>query len=380
MRLILLTTGVTLVAALGFMIDSQSRMPIPRRAEIPVEQYKIYAPGRVEGTTPEIELRPRLDGRIVKLPIRDGQLVEQGEILLQLDDQQYQHEVALAAARLDLAKAELKRLVNGAHDQERIEAVALCRAKQAELECAELAWKRIGELHESKAISDEAADNQRTQVAALKAEVEAARARQKLLEAPARDDEVQMANARIQAAKAQLELAKVRLERTKLRAPSSGRILKVEVEMGELSGPDSLRPAVILVDTSAFRVRAFVEELDAPRLKLGMTATVVADGLPNQQLKGRISRLSPRMSRKQLWSDRPTERYDTKTREVWLELEDAQELVVGLRVDVTIDAGSPAAAHAEGLALQPPGSVSNLLQLSAPRRAQIRLMGVERLF
>jgi len=344
MRLILLTTGVTLVAALGFMIDSQSRMPIPRRAEIPVEQYKIYAPGRVEGTTPEIELRPRLDGRIVKLPIRDGQLVEQGEILLQLDDQQYQHEVALAAARLDLAKAELKRLVNGAHDQERIEAVALCRAKQAELECAELAWKRIGELHESKAISDEAADNQRTQVAALKAEVEAARARQKLLEAPARDDEVQMANARIQAAKAQLELAKVRLERTKLRAPSSGRILKVEVEMGELSGPDSLRPAVILVDTSAFRVRAFVEELDAPRLKLGMTATVVADGLPNQQLKGRISRLSPRMSRKQLWSDRPTERYDTKTREVWLELEDAQELVVGLRVDVTIDACSLAVA------------------------------------
>jgi len=344
MRLILLTAGVTLVAALGFMIDSQSRMPVPPREEIPTEQYGIFAPGRIEGATPPIELRPRLDGRIDELLVEDGQLVEQGELLLQLDDRQYQQEIALAAAKLNLAEAELKRLLNGAHDQEKLEAAALCRAKLAELECAELAWKRIDELHESKAISEQEADNQRMQVAALKAEVEAARARQRRLEAPARDDEIQMANARIQAAKAQLELAKVRLERTKLLAPSSGRILKVDVELGELTGPESAQPAVVLVDTSTFRVRAFVEELDAPRLKLGMNATVTADGLPNQQLIGRISRLSPRMSRKQLWSDRPTERYDTKTREVWLELEDAGELVVGLRVDVTIDAGLPDAA------------------------------------
>ena len=258
MRLIILTAGVTLVAALGFMIDAQSRIP-PRRTEIPAGQYRISAPGRVEGTTPEIELRPRLEGRIVRLPVEEGQFVEEGETLLQLDDQQYRHEVALAAAKLALAEAELERLVNGAHNQERIEAAALCRAKLAELERAELAWKRIYELHQSRAISEQEADNQRTQVAALMAEFEAARARQQLLEAPARDDEIQMANARIHAAKAQLELAKIQLERTKLRAPSRGRILKINVEMGELTGPDSPQPAVILVDTTTFHVRAFVE-------------------------------------------------------------------------------------------------------------------------
>ena len=52
---------------------------------------------------------------------------------------------------------------------------------------------------------------------------------------------------------------------------------------------------------------------------------------------GRVVRLSPRMDRKTVWSDRATERYDTKTREVWIELQPGPPLVLGLRVDVTID-------------------------------------------
>ena len=47
--------------------------------------------------------------------------------------------------------------------------------------------------------------------------------------------------------------------------------------------------------------------------------------------------LSPRMERKSLWSDRANERYDTKTREVRIELEPAKSLIVGLRVEVTIN-------------------------------------------
>jgi hypothetical protein len=87
-------------------------------------------------------------------------------------------------------------------------------------------------------------------------------------------------------------------------------------------------------------VRAFVEELDAPRVALGMKAVVVADGLPDQQLLGQISKLSPRMTAKQIWSDDPAERYDTKAREVWIDLKTSSPLVVGLRVDVRIDAGA----------------------------------------
>jgi hypothetical protein len=186
-------------------------------------------------------------------------------------------------------------------------------------------------------VAQQEAEDKETRVAVLKAEVEAAKARVDLLEAPARADEVLMAKARIQAAKANLGSATVRLQRAELRAPSTGQILEINLETGELTGPDVPEPAIILVDTSKLHVRAFVEEMDAPRVNVGMAATITADGLSDRQLNGRVARLSPRMSRKELWSDQPAERYDTKTREVWIELEPAEDLVVGLRVDAVID-------------------------------------------
>ena len=191
-------------------------------------------------------------------------MVKADDVLLAIDDQQYRHEEALAAAKLRLAEAEFDRIVNGARSQQRTEAAALLRAKQAELERAELAWKRIDGLREAKAVSQQEADNQRTLVSSLAAEVEAALARRDLAEAPARDDEMAMARARIEAAKAQWELAKVQLDRTRLRAPIAGQILAVDTRVGELAGPDSPKPVVTMADTTTLRVRAFVEELDAP--------------------------------------------------------------------------------------------------------------------
>lgn len=340
MRFLVLTAGATLAAFLALLIDAQSRTP-PNR---PVDRSRpatIFAPGRVEGITPEIELRPQVSGRIVRVLVEEGQWVEPGQVLVQLDDDQHRQEVALAAARLELAQAQLERLVNGAHRQARAEAAAMYRAKQAELERAELSWKRILKLREARAVAQQEADNQRTRVASLQGEVEAAKARLDLLQAEARPDEVRIDRARVQVAKAQLKLAEVQLQRTQLRAPGRGQVLKVYVEPGELTGPTSAEPAVVMADTGRFQVRAFVEELDAPRVQVGMTARVVADGMPGRELRGRVIRLSPRMSPKRLFSDDPTERHDTKTREVWIELEDAGELVVGLRVDAMIDPHSP---------------------------------------
>jgi multidrug resistance efflux pump len=349
MRFILLTAGVSVVVLLGLLIDAQSRTPVNHPSGRS-EPETIFAPGRIEGTTPEIELRPRLSGRIVEVLVEEGQTVRKGDVLLRLDDEQYGHEVALAAAELALAEAQLERLINGARSQQRAEAAALCQAKLAELERAELSWRRINDLRQARAVSQQEADDQRTLVASLRGEVAAAKARAELLDAPARPDEVQMDKARIEAANAQLQLAKTQLEWTKLRAPRDGQILKIGVEAGELTGPSSAEPAVVMVDTSRYHVRAFVEELDAPRLRVGMTARITADGLPGRELHGRVIRLSPRMSRKELFSDDPSERQDIKTREVWLELlpegkldfqkGESPELVVGLPVDVIIDAPS----------------------------------------
>jgi len=335
-KLILLTVGVIAIVALGLMIDAHSRTPTDRPAENR-EPPTVFALGRVEGVTPEIELRPRQSGRVVEVAVCEGQVVEEGQVLLRLDDQHLRYEVALAAAQLELAQAKLQRLLNGVHPQQRSEAAALYRAKMAQLKRAELAWRRADELRREKAIPEKEADNRKTEFEAATAEFEAAKARLERLEAAARADEVRIENAQIQAAKARLELAKVQLEWTKLRAGCRGQVLKIDAQLGELAGPDSAEPAVVMADTSRFYIRAYIEEMDAPRVKIGMTAKIVADGLPDRQFTGRVIRLSPRMGRKKLWSDHPAERYDTKTREVWIELENEGALVLGLPVDVMID-------------------------------------------
>jgi multidrug resistance efflux pump len=335
----LLLTAVILIAAvtaLGVAIDIQSSTPVVR-PERSAEPTQVFASGRIEGATSEIELRPQLAGRITQVPFAEGQVVGEGDLLLQLDDQQYRQEMALATAELVLAEAQLERLLNGAHPQQRGEAAALCRAREAELRLAEITWERTQKLSFDKAISQQEVDNQQMQVTMLRNQVEAARARLAFLESNARPDEIRMEQARVAATKARLELAKVQAERTRLLAPCRAQILKINGKVGELAGPASVEPVVILADTGRFYVRAFVEELDAPRVEVGMPAKVTVDALRNRELWGRIVRLSPRMDRKSVWSDRSTERYDTKTREVWIELPPGPPLVLGLRVDVTID-------------------------------------------
>jgi multidrug resistance efflux pump len=339
-RYTILLVAILLVVVLGWAIDSQSRIPTERNLNT-ARGLSICAPGRIEGRTEEIELRPRLLGRVAGVLVKEGQTVKKDDVLVALDDAEYRHAVALAAAEVRLAEARLERRINGARQEERDEARSLADARRAELEAAELSWKRIEQLSRKQTVSQQEADDSRTRVAALRSELAAARAHVQLLDAPARPDEILMDRAQVEAARARLELANVQLERTNLRAPCDAQILRVDVESGELASPESPDAAVILVDTSRYRVRAFVEEMDAPRVRPGMEATIYADGMPECELRGHVAHSSPRMTRKQLYTDDPAERYDTKTREVWIDLEPSQPLVVGLRVDVVITPAAP---------------------------------------
>ena len=340
-KFFLLGVAIAAVITLGLLIDTQSRA----RVVYPdltgsAATSNVCAIGRVEGLSEELELRPQLAGRVRAVLVQEGQVVEKNQPLLQLDDEEYRCEVALATAELDQAESQRERLVNGARAEERAEAVALYQAKMAELERVRLSWKRIEALGKSQAISSQEVDNERTSMGMVSAQADAAKARADFAQAPARKDEVQLAEARIRAAKARLELAKVQVARAVLLAPCRAEILKLDVRIGEIAGPTSSLPAITVADTSRLRVRAFVEEFDAPNIRVGMAAKVTADGLPGQQFPGRISGVSPRMSRKTLFSDQPAERFDTKTREVWIDLDKSESLVLGLRVDVFIDTKS----------------------------------------
>lgn len=340
-KYLILITVVSAVGGLGWFLDSRSNYPWEKPGvaarPVAVEDGSIHAPGRIEGSTREVELRTQVSGRIVEIAVQESQAVRKGDLLLRLDDEQYRFSVELAEAEVRLAEAALERIETGARREERLEAAAMLRARQADLQRAQLKWSRTSKLMADRVIAQQEADDHSTAVDSLKALVEADRERLRLLEAPARPDEVRMQKAKIAAAKSRLDLARNDLARSQLRAPRDGQILKVDVELGELTGPASSEPVIIMAPTEKYQVRASVDEIDAPRIELGMPAKITADGLLGTELTGRVVRLSPRMSAKELFNDRAAERLDTKTREVWIELDPAGPLVLGLPVDVTIE-------------------------------------------
>jgi multidrug resistance efflux pump len=110
----------------------------------------------------------------------------------------------------------------------------------------------------------------------------------------------------------------------------------VKLRTGELYTPGS-GPIVVLGDTKKLQVRMDVDERDVAAVKLGANAIVKADALGTKEIHGHVTELGRRMGRKNVRSDDPVERVDTKILEVVVELENADGLVPGLRVVSYVD-------------------------------------------
>jgi HlyD family secretion protein len=346
-KLLALAVCSVLIAGSIALVDRRSiEFEAPTRTTGPATPPgQIYASGIVEGKTEDIELAPEASGRIDEVLVQLGDWVEAGQVLLRLDDRTQRALVAVSLAKLQLAQANLDRLVNGAREAGRQEARALVTAKQARLKQAMLTWQRVQTLRAQDAIAQQEADDQEGVFHTLRAEVEASQARLEQLESPAREDELRAAQARVSAAQADYELSQIALDRTALRAPRRAQVIDLHVEPGEAVSRNQTKPVIVLSDTSLLRVRAFVEEIDAPRIACGMPAVVTADGLSGKEFAAMVESISPRMQTKTMTTGQPDELYDTKLREVVLTLREANPLIVGLRVDVLVevaDATSPA--------------------------------------
>ena len=339
LKLTSILLGIAAIIGLGFVIDAESRSKSGQTApSTAVEPAEVHAPGRVEGATEEIDLRAQLFGLVDEVLVHEGQTVAAGAPLIRLDGAKQEYECAAAEADLAAAEAELERLTNGARDEERREAAANVAALGAQLAGLRQRHQRMSALRRRGATTEQELDDLDTEINRFTAQLDAARARHELLEAPARDDEVRRARAKVAAAEAQHKLAHHECEKTTLRAPHSVQVLGVNVHAGELNDPESSEPALIVADTSKLYVRAYIDEFDAPRVHKGMKARVTADGLADREVHGTVVRLAPRMTQKPLRTDDPLERFDTKVREVWIELDgaDTANLVVGLPVDVVL--------------------------------------------
>ena len=248
-------------------------------------------------TTDDVRVGALIQGRLADLMVEPGDTVEKGQLLAHIQPQEAQADVDFykntedaSAAAVDEAQSQLTFLEMQTREQIRqAEAnVAVSRAQvqqaRADLENAELQFKRERDLRERQLNSQQALDLARTTYQSAKAhadsldkQVQAAEAALALAQANAEQIDVRKAalssaNQQLAAAGAQTEKAKVRLAYTEIRAPTNG-IVDVRATLaGEIVSPG--QTIVTLVDPDDLWVRADVEESYIDRVHLDDELTV----------------------------------------------------------------------------------------------------------
>ncbi len=298
---------------------------------------RIFAAGAVEGSDRSISLRFKASGSIGKILVREGEPVSRGSIIARLDDQTLRCRVDEAAARVALASAEASRLANGSREETRAVARARLRALELKREQARVDLERIRRLWQHNATTERDRIDAENLLAQMQAQYAEAEAALREIEAPARADDLHIAQAKIAVAEKELKLAEAALEEAVLRAPTDGTILRVNAMPGETTHSLAAEPVVVMADTSRPRVRAYIEELDALSLNVGDTATVMADGRGSERFAGRVEWISPSMQPKPQRTGRPTEHFDVAVREVLIGLQGSVDFPVGLPVEVYIE-------------------------------------------
>jgi HlyD family secretion protein len=244
--------------------------------------------------------------------------------------------VAAARAELALRQAELRRIINGARPQERMEAAAAVAEAHAVMQNAEAEQQRRHQLLREGLVSRADADDADRAARVAQARLDAARHRAALIEADAREEDRARADSEVGLARARLEEAQALHEKTFIRAPVDGIVLRRHRKAGESVSTLFDSPVVTLADERVRRVRVDVDETDVARVAVGQSAYVIADAFGDRRFPGRVIRVGQLLGRKNVRTDEPTARVDTKVLETLIELEGGRELPLGLRVQAFI--------------------------------------------
>ncbi len=233
-----------------------------------VEQ--ITANGRIQPET-EVKISPEISGEIVELPVREGDQVKAGDLLVKIKPDIYISARDQALAALNSAKARLAQA-------------------DAQLIQSELSYQRNKQLYEQKAISQ--------------ADFENAEASYKMTQADYRAAEYSVASSEANLKRAQEDLIK-----TTIYAPMPGTISMLLVEKGErvvgtsmMSGTELMR----IADLDKMEVVVEVNENDIIRVNLGDTALVEVDAYLDHIFKGIVTEIANSASTTGVTTDQVT--------------------------------------------------------------------------
>lgn len=224
-----------------------------------------------------IELVAEANEPIAEIPVREGDRVEAGAVVVRLNPERLRAQREASQQRAASAEARLAELERGP----RSELIAQARARLAGASDAYATAardaKRAGALHDAGAASDEFADQRSRALSLARAERDAARAALDELLAGTRAEQVAQARAQLAEASATARDAELREQRLEVRAPRAGVIDALPYEVGERP-PAGAVVAVLLAEGAPY-ARVYVPAAERARVAPGSAAQVRVDGI-----------------------------------------------------------------------------------------------------
>ncbi len=257
------STAVLLIGAL-VMISAGARRE--RGVEVRFEKVArldlvaaVTASGKIQPKK-KVDISADITGRIIKIGVREGDYVKQGQFLLQIDPTIYEANVQRAQATLSSSEASAMQA-------------------QASRDQAERAFQRTKELHQQNPnlVSAEQLEQAQTAFDIAEANLNASRHL-------------------VDQARAAVREARDNLRKTRLVAPMSGRVTRLAVEEGEVAVPGTFSKETGLLltisDLSVIQAKVQVDETDVVRLHLGDSVEVSIDAFPDTTFTGRVTKVS----------------------------------------------------------------------------------------
>ncbi len=243
--------------------------------------------GYVEGDY--IYVAARTSGRIDEVFVHDGQEVSKGDPLFKLDSEREQQSLMEAKARLAAAKSNWSDKTTGNREEEIAVVKSKIRSAEADLELAELNYKRAKELSSRQVVALSRQDQDRATLEIAKAKVKQLNNELAVARLPARKAQIDAARQNIWAAEAEVRKAQVELSDRKIGAPAGGRVERVFMRAGEQASPDT--PVVSILPPANYKVVFFVSEATRSGIRIGQTVDVNCTAC-RTPLKAKVSYLS----------------------------------------------------------------------------------------
>lgn len=229
-------------------------------------------------------------GRIVDLPVEEGQALKAGQLIARLDTDDYRQQVAMDEATLRVRDRQLKLGLAGSRHQEIDAARQSVEDARADLEQKQRDFERYDALYKRDEIAAQTRDQALTNVTRAKATLVRLEQIYNEVVEGTRKEELAVQRANLREATENLRISRIKLSYTTLTAPFDGVILVRQAELGEVTSPGT--PVVTLADLDHIWVRVYLPETELGRMRWGQDVAVRTDTYPGKTYRGHVSFIS----------------------------------------------------------------------------------------